>query len=186
MNWESTLVKNLNTWGVAHQGLTKLIANDFVYIAVALGLITFLYDQIRYSTKPFFSPLNIRELVTDGLLNITFPVGLAVLVSEIISKYVNRARPFVTDNFNNFLKHSADGGMPSHHMVFTVALAYCVIGFHRNIGGVILALALFSGIGRMAAAIHYPTDIIVGFALGLLVPYLYGRALNKLKISRKR
>jgi membrane-associated phospholipid phosphatase len=71
-------------------------------------------------------------------------------------------------------------------MVFTVALALCVIGFHRNVGAIILILAIISGFGRMAAGIHYPTDLIVGFGLGLVVPYLFGKFLAKLKISRKR
>ena len=186
MNWESSLVHSLNTWGLNHQSFTKLIANDFVYIAIVLGALTFLYDQVRYSTKPFLSPLNIKVLITDGLLNIAIPVGLATIISEIISKSVNRARPFISDEVKNFLNHANDGGMPSHHMVFTIALAYCVIGFHRNIGIIILALALISGVGRMAAGIHYPTDIIVGIALGLLIPYLFGKFLTALKISRKR
>mgnify|MGYP003330631570 FL=1 len=186
MNWESSLVHSLNSWGINHQSFIKLIANDFVYIAIALGLLTFLYDQIRYATKPFFSPLNIRVLITDGLLNVAIPVGLATIISEIISKSVNRARPFVTDGVHNFLNHANDGGMPSHHMVFTIALAYCVIGFHRNIGIIILTMALISGIGRMAAGIHYPTDLIVGIAVGLVVPYLFGKFLARLKISRKR
>ena len=82
--------------------------------------------------------------------------------------------------------HSNDGGMPSHHMVFTIALAFCVIGFHRNIGVIILIMALISGVGRMAAGIHYPTDLIVGIGLGLLIPYLFDKFLDKLKISRKR
>ena len=86
----------------------------------------------------------------------------------------------------NFLNHTADGGMPSHHMVFIVALSYCVIGFHRNIGVVILLMAIISGIGRMAAGIHYPTDLIVGIFIGVAVPYLFGKFLGKLKISRQR
>ena len=114
MNWEGSLVHNLNSWGIHHQGFVKLISNDFVYIAIALGLLTFLYDQIRYSTKPFLSPLNIRVLITDGLLNLAIPVGLATFISEMISKSVNRARPFITDGATNFLNHSNDGGMPKH------------------------------------------------------------------------
>jgi membrane-associated phospholipid phosphatase len=186
MNWESSLVHHLNTWGVNHQAFVKFIANDFVYIAVIIGLLTFLYDQIRYSTKPFFSPLNIRVLITDSLLNIAFPVGISAIFSEIISKSVNRARPFVTDHATNFLNHANDGGMPSHHMVFIVALGFCVVNFHRNIGIIILLMAVISGVGRLAAGIHYPTDLVVGIALGLAIPYIYGKLLNKLKISRKR
>ena len=187
MNWESSLVHYLNNWGVKNQDFVNLIANKFVYIAIALGFITFLYDQIRYSTKPFFSPLNIRVLITDGLLNLAFPVGLATLVAEIFSKYTDRARPFTFPNEAvNFLNHAADGGMPSHHMVFIVALSYCVIGFHRNIGVVILLMAIISGIGRMAAGIHSPTDLIVGIFIGVSVPYLFGKFLGKLKISRQR
>ena len=186
MNWESSLVHNLNTWGLNHQGFVKLIANDFIYIAMAMGILTFLYDQIRYSTKPFLSPLNIRVMITDGLLNILLPVALSAVITEIISKSVNRARPFVTDHATNFLNIARDGSMPSLHMVLMVAMSFCVIRFHRNIGVIILIMALISGVGRMAAGIHYPTDLIVGLGLGLVVPYLFGKFLSKLKISRTR
>jgi membrane-associated phospholipid phosphatase len=186
MNWESSLVHNLNSWGLNHQHFVKFISDDFVYIAIGLGLLTFLYDQIRYAAKPLLSPLNIRVAITDLILNIAFPVGISVAISQLISHLANRDRPFITDGALNFLKHASDSGMPALITVILVSLGFCVIGFHRNVGVIILGMALISGIGRMAAGIHYPTDLIVGIGLGLLVPYIYRKSLAKLKFARKR
>ena len=187
MNWETSIVKSWNTWGEGHASLVKFVANDFVYIAIALGVLTFFYSQIKHSTKPVLSPLNLRIILAEGLLGVAFPVIIATVVSEILSKIFDRARPFAAHSDIKLLfPHAADGGFPSHHMVFTMALAVCVLSFHRNIGTILVILTVVSGIFRVVAGIHYPTDIFVGMLIGAVVPALFKKFLDLLHISLNR
>jgi membrane-associated phospholipid phosphatase len=187
MNWETSIVKSWNTWGASHLSLVKFIANDFVYLAIALGLATFLYSQIKHSTKPFLSALNIRITIAEGLLGVAFPVIVATVLSEILSKLFDRARPFVAHpDIKLLFPHGTDGGFPSHHMVFTMALAVCVLSFHRNIGTILVIMTVLSGIFRVVAGIHYPTDIFVGILIGAIIPPLFKKFLDLLHISLKR
>ena len=187
MNWESTIVKSLNNWGTGHVNLVDFLANKFVYIAILLGVVTFIYSEIKHSTKPFWTPLNLRVTIAQGLLTVAFPVLVATIISEIFSKIWDRQRPFAANpEIKLLFPHASDGGFPSHHMVFTVALGVCVLTFHRNIGGVILALAIISGIFRVIAGIHYPSDVIFGILLGILIPVLFRKFLVLLHVSTRR
>jgi membrane-associated phospholipid phosphatase len=187
MNWESTVVLDLNKWGQNHANLVDFIANKFVYIAIALGLLTFVYSEIKHSTKPFWTTLNLRVTIAQGLLTVAFPVIIATVISEIFSKLWDRQRPFAANSEIKLLfPHANDGGFPSHHMVFTVALAICVLSFHRNVGVIILGLAVLSGIFRIIAGIHYPSDVVFGILLGALVPWLFAKFLTLIKVSTRR
>ena len=77
--------------------------------------------------------------------------------------------------------HVADGGMPSHHVVFMVAVAVMVYTVDHKMGYFLLIVALLSGVARVSAGIHYPSDIVAGALLGWIVPKIYLR-LIKLKL----
>lgn len=111
------------------------------------------------------------------------PAGIAILTSELISQIYVRQRPFaVMPGIKLLVPHVADGGMPSHHVVFMVAVAVMVYTVDRKMGYFLLIVALLSGVGRVSAGIHYPSDIVAGALLGWIVPKIYLR-LIKLKLS---
>ena len=114
MNFETSIVKSLNNWGAHHAGLVKFVANDFVYLAILLGVLTFLYIEYKVAVKPLFSPFNIRKLIADGALWLALPMVVAVVLSELLSKAFDRARPFVAhpNEIKALFPHSMDGGFP--------------------------------------------------------------------------
>jgi undecaprenyl-diphosphatase len=63
--------------------------------------------------------------------------------------------------------------MPSLLVTFTVALGVAVMFFSRKMGITIIVLAIAAGIGRIAAGIHYPSDIVVGALLGAGIAWGY-------------
>ena len=186
MNFETSIVKSLNHWGANHVGLVKFVANDFVYLAILLGLLTFLYIEWKVAVEPLFSAFNIRKVIADGALWLALPMVVAVVLSELLSKIFDRTRPFVAhpNEIKALFPHGADGGFPSHHMVFTVALAVCVIEMHDRVGWIVIAMAVISGIARVMAGIHYPSDIVVGILIGAVIPPLTAKVLNKFRFKR--
>lgn len=121
-------------------------------------------------------------MLKDGLLLLAVPVGVAILTSELISQIYVRQRPFaVMPGIKQLVPHAADGGMPSHHVVFMVAVAVMVYSVDRKMGYFLLIVALLSGVARVSAGIHYPSDIMAGALLGWIVPTIYLR-LIKLKL----
>jgi len=71
--------------------------------------------------------------------------------------------------------HGADGGMPSHHMVFMMSISVMVYLFNKKLSLVLIALSVISGIARISAGIHFPSDVLAGALLGSVLAITYAR-----------
>ena len=95
--------------------------------------------------------------------------GLAVLV---LTRLVDRARPFVALGLAPLFAHGADSSFPSDHTLVGAALAAPLVWRLWRLGVPLLIVALLAGLARVAAGIHWPSDILgsalVALALGAL------------------
>ena len=120
------------------------------------------------AVKPFLLGGYVKRAIHDSMFLLVIPVGVATGISEIISALFVRQRPFIAlTSITALTAHSADGGMPSHHTVFMIAIATCVFFYHRGLSVAIAALTIFSGIARIASGFHYPTDVLAGLVVGI-------------------
>ncbi len=184
MSIDSSLVRSLNSWGEHHRSLIRICSNDVVYIVILLAALWFVIEILK--VHPIKSGL--REfginLVKKGVVILAIPLGIAVVVSETISAIYVRQRPFVADSRVHLLvPHSADGGMPSHHIVFMAALVASIYYYDKRAAAFFALLTLITGVARVVAAIHYPTDILVGALIGVGIVYLYHRFLPSKMLS---
>ena len=93
--------------------------------------------------------------------------------TEVIRFFYNRPRPFeVLENINQLVTHSSGGSFPSGHVAFFSAISAMIFFYHRIWGLVFLGITLFMGMGRIGAGIHWPTDILGGFAVGIFSAWL--------------
>jgi undecaprenyl-diphosphatase len=95
--------------------------------------------------------------------------ALALVVGQIISRLVDRQRPFVAHHahVHLFSPHVADPGFPSDHATGAFAIAAAVWGYDRRFGAALLVLAAGLAVGRVALGFHYPTDVLAGAVLGV-------------------
>ena len=75
--------------------------------------------------------------------------------------------------------------MPSHHLVFMSALIASIYIYQKRLAISLAVLTVITGIARVAAGIHYPSDIVAGAVLGVGIAYLYHWGLLKF-INEKR
>ncbi len=103
-------------------------------------------------------------------------------VAELIRLFYDRARPFeVLDNVILLINHTPGDSFPSGHAVFAFALAAAVLQYYPRIGAVFFLAAVLVGIGRIASGVHWPSDILEGMGIGILVSYLFLFFFNRLK-----
>jgi undecaprenyl-diphosphatase len=117
-----------------------------------------------------------RAAVAGGL-----GAGLALLCAQLISRVVDRPRPFVADpsGVHLFAAHAADAGFPSDHATAAFAIATALLLRDRRWGGAVLALATVLAAGRVFLGVHYPTDVLAGAALGAAASLaLYARPIR--------
>ena len=154
----------------------KFASNDLVYALIGITLLWFLVRKLNSRSPERNSKEFLLSSFKDGVLLLVIPVGIAVLTSELISQVYVRKRPFVAmPGVRLLVPHAADGGMPSHHVVFMVAVAVMIYSVDRKMGYILLTITLISGIARVSAGIHYPSDILAGAILGWIIPTIYLR-----------
>jgi len=184
MSIDSSLVRSLNNWGEHHRSLVRICSNDLVYIVILLAALWFVIQILQAHPIKIGSRDFGINLVKKGVVILAIPLGVAIVVSESVSAIYVRQRPFVTDpNVHLLVPHGADGGMPSHHIVFMVALVASIYYYDRRTAAFFAVLTLITGIARVIAGIHYPTDILVGALVGGGIVYLYHRFLPAKMLS---
>lgn len=103
-----------------------------------------------------------------GVLWAVTAAGLALVLNVPVRAMVERPRPFVAHPgvLDLLMDHKVNGSFASDHATFTMAVAVGIMLVHRKYGLIAMGLAAFEGFLRVFVGVHYPTDIIGGYALG--------------------
>lgn len=153
------MVEALNGFLVRHDGLEDpwmlyVKASEALFLALVLGL--FLFGDRRLQ----------RAAVAAGA-----SAGVALAAAVGFSTLLARARPFVSDpsHVRLLIPHAADAGFPSDHATAAFAIATALLLRDRRYGRPVLLMAALLAVGRVAAGVHFPSDVLAGAALGALV-----------------
>ncbi|MFI1965930.1 phosphatase PAP2 family protein [Streptomyces pathocidini] len=112
-----------------------------------------------------------------GLLWAPLAAGVALLVNIPIRGFVERPRPFVDhDGLEVLIAGKTDYSFVSDHSTMAMALGVGIFVAHRKFGLAGIALALLEGFCRVYMGVHYPTDVVGGFALGTAAALLLAPA----------
>ncbi|MCX4235267.1 phosphatase PAP2 family protein [Streptomyces sp. NPDC020707] len=99
--------------------------------------------------------------------------GVAVLVNVPIRGFVERPRPFVDhEGLEVLIGGKSDYSFVSDHSTLMMAMGVGLFVANRKFGLVGIGLALLGGFCRIYMGVHYPTDVVGGFALGTAVVLL--------------
>ncbi|MEU5704834.1 phosphatase PAP2 family protein [Streptomyces aurantiacus] len=99
--------------------------------------------------------------------------GVAVLVNVPIRGFVERPRPFVDhEGLEVLVAGKSDYSFVSDHSTLMMAMGVGLFLANRKFGFVGVGIALLGGFCRVYMGVHYPTDVVGGFALGTAVVLL--------------
>ncbi|MFJ9420434.1 phosphatase PAP2 family protein [Streptomyces sp. NPDC101227] len=99
--------------------------------------------------------------------------GLALLANIPIRSFVERPRPFKDHaGLEVLIPGKSDYSFVSDHATLTMAVGVGLFVASRKYGLLGIALALAEGFCRVYMGVHYPTDVVGGFALGTAVALL--------------
>ncbi len=151
----------------------------YIVLLLAAVFLLFHHDVIP-SKNPFRDLAEKRKEIFLFFVSVFSAWFLAYLL-----KYLARTpRPF--EVFHQVMPLISESGyaFPSGHATFFMALAVPIFLYHRKIGGVFIALAIFIGLARIVVGVHSPEDILGGFILGAGIAYILSQILLK-PVSKK-
>lgn len=103
-------------------------------------------------------------------LRMLLAVGTVYGAAELLGMTWRRERPFQSDSHvEGLLEHGAGRSFPSRHVASGLAMAAVGSVEHPRIGLLMAGLAWLLGVSRVAAGLHYPSDVLAGAVLGALV-----------------
>ncbi|MER0246613.1 phosphatase PAP2 family protein [Streptomyces sp. HSW2009] len=110
---------------------------------------------------------------TAGLLWAPLAAGIALLANIPIRNFVERPRPFKDhQRVVALVDGKSDYSFVSDHATLVAAIAVAIFMVNRKYGVFALFIALVAGFCRVYMGVHYPTDVVGGFALGTAVALL--------------
>lgn len=116
-----------------------------------------------------------------------FEMFLAMLIAryviaEPIRIFASRMRPFeVLEGVRQLVTHSPGASFPSGHSTVAFAIATVIALHYPKTGIVFFLCAILIGLSRIAAGVHWPSDILGGLVLGVSIAWLMAPE-NKAKI----
>lgn len=162
MDWVMAFFSNINNHG---------------YLCIALAIVLIIFRRTRRVG-----------------LQVLMSIALAYLLANLIIKnIVARPRPYqMYADIIPLVGKPHDTSFPSGHSVSAFAAATAIFLNHKKIGIAALVIAALISFSRLYNQVHFPTDVIAGMLIGiimaLLVHYLLFGAAEKgiKKLKRKK
>jgi len=140
--------------------LTIFLASYLQYFLVAAFLLLL-----------YFSVYSKREKLTIFWVTAISVVVARLGVTEIIRFFYHRPRPFLTYQLYPLISEN-EWSFPSGHSTFFFAMAAAIYLYNKKWGIGFFIAALLMNISRIVAGVHYPSDILGGMVVGIVVAYV--------------
>lgn len=137
--------------------LSIFLSDVLIYV-----LIGFLPIYIIWKRKFIFRNLVLFSIISIG----------SYTVSKILKLIFHIQRPFIEMNFTPIIYESGFS-FPSSHATLSAAISILAFSLNKKLGIIFSIITLFIGFSRMVLGVHYPLDVLGGFAIGSLFSLMF-------------
>ncbi|MFS0788333.1 undecaprenyl-diphosphatase [Shouchella sp. 1P09AA] len=165
-----TIFRKINNLSGESEFLDTLMvwSSEYVTIALAIAVVTFMILGFRS-----------RNALRTAFFTIV-ATGISMGIGYLIKGLTYRPRPFLEHDVNLIIAHNTASSFPSNHTLAAFTIALSIFLFHKKVGTVLLVLATFIGFSRIFLGHHYPSDVLGGFVIALVVVSLLKLLYNRL------
>lgn len=142
--------------------------------AILLAKLTYPILALIFIWAMFFAKRKFNSFSILFLTTIT-----TWLVAHTFKFLFHTVRPFVDLGLKPLVFESGYA-FPSEHTAVFFAVAFAALFLDKKVGRILFVLAIFVALSRIVLGVHYPVDILGGFAVGYFISYLYIKLFRKL------
>ena len=113
---------------------------------------------------------NQRFLLGAFLLALTLVASS--FLAFVLKDLIHRPRPFLVKNGLHVLGMARGGSFPSGHATLYAALGAFMIFYFNKFKTFWAGVIFLGGLSRVYQGVHYPSDILAGWALGFFISWL--------------
>lgn len=146
----TTAVHDLAGHSAVADSLMRFCAADLPYVALVVFVVL------------WFRPQGLRAGLAGGLGGIA-----ALVVAAVVSGLWMRDRPFVALHFQPLVAHDPSASFPSDHLSALGGITAGAWYGWRRLGVATAALAAVVAFARVYVGIHWVSDVVAGFVLGV-------------------
>ena len=146
--------------------IVSKIAGSYGQLWIAVGLVLLIPRKTRMT----------------GIAVLISYVGVLVFGQLILKNIFARQRPCQIDQaFAMIVDRPTSSSFPSTHSAWVFAAATAIFVKYRKAGIAAFAAAALIAFSRMYMFLHYPTDVLCGIVLGILLGFAADRICGKIK-----
>lgn len=96
--------------------------------------------------------------------------GISFILLSLVRHWINAPRPYDQWAIEPLIARDRSGNsLPSRHVFSATMIAMCVLRLNIAWGIAALVLAFLLAVIRVLGGVHYPRDVVVGLAVGLII-----------------
>ncbi len=169
ISWNIAIFKFLNGlifYDPWFDNLVTFFAGSLDAILVVFAVLFILFHKYWHESEKLSKKNLIKAWMKESFV-ILAGAALAWIITFFIKDALYIQRPFLALSDANLLfEHGGEDSFPSGHASFFAALSTAIFFYHRRVGWIYFLCTLLISLSRVIAGIHFPLDILAGWAIG--------------------
>jgi len=156
--------QNIGSKLINHPTLLFLLLNFNRLMTVAMPLVYLILLVTTYLQLGLGQQVGVYVLIPA--------TGFVIL--SLFRKKINHPRPYETWDISPLLEKDSSGqSMPSRHVFSATIISMACLHVSLPVGLACLLFSALLGLVRVLGGVHYPKDVVVGYACGLVWGFLF-------------
>ena len=159
-------MKNYQEW---YEHIVANIKNNPFHLSLLRAFNRFMTVVMPIVYLTLLATTYIQEGLGKQILIYVFVPATGFVILSLLRKKINAPRPYEKWDIKPLLDRDSPGqSMPSRHVFSANIISMACLHANLSVGFILLILSAILSLVRVLGGVHYPKDVLVGYACGLV------------------